>query len=188
MREGAVRLRHPVRVFLLLYRLAFALRRQDQLGGQALGHRLLFARAAVLDDPTHPQRRAPLGAYFDGHLIRRTADATRLHFQRRLHVRQRLLEHVHAGLPRALLDRSEEHTSELQSQSNLVCRLLHEKKKTNNQQCRPYRILTFAHSDYLEQNRYLGAVITPSRLPTARHTQRSPTILLARIISNCTSL
>src|SRR2546427_6968785 len=30
----------------------------------------------------------------------------------------------------ALLDRSEEHTSELQSQSNLVCRLLLEKKKT----------------------------------------------------------
>src|SRR2546430_10389338 len=28
------------------------------------------------------------------------------------------------------LDRSEEHTSELQSQSNLVCRLLLEKKKT----------------------------------------------------------
>src|SRR2546430_12358262 len=30
---------------------------------------------------------------------------------------------------RAALDRSEEHTSELQSQSNLVCRLLLEKKK-----------------------------------------------------------
>src|SRR2546430_10855859 len=30
-----------------------------------------------------------------------------------------------------LLTRSEEHTSELQSQSNLVCRLLLEKKKTN---------------------------------------------------------
>src|SRR2546430_4841716 len=29
-----------------------------------------------------------------------------------------------------LFDRSEEHTSELQSQSNLVCRLLLEKKKT----------------------------------------------------------
>src|SRR2546427_4991744 len=29
-------------------------------------------------------------------------------------------------------DRSEEHTSELQSQSNLVCRLLLEKKKKNN--------------------------------------------------------
>src|SRR2546430_4286221 len=31
-----------------------------------------------------------------------------------------------------LWDRSEEHTSELQSQSNLVCRLLLEKKKPNN--------------------------------------------------------
>src|SRR5688572_32436183 len=30
------------------------------------------------------------------------------------------------------LPRSEEHTSELQSQSNLVCRLLLEKKKKNN--------------------------------------------------------
>src|SRR2546430_11191529 len=30
-------------------------------------------------------------------------------------------------------ERSEEHTSELQSQSNLVCRLLLEKKKTNQQ-------------------------------------------------------
>src|SRR5688572_29345504 len=30
-------------------------------------------------------------------------------------------------------DRSEEHTSELQSQSNLVCRLLLEKKNTSNQ-------------------------------------------------------
>src|SRR2546430_4589214 len=35
--------------------------------------------------------------------------------------------------------RSEEHTSELQSQSNLVCRLLLEKKKKNTTQpCRPY--------------------------------------------------
>src|SRR2546427_6549388 len=32
------------------------------------------------------------------------------------------------------LDRSEEHTSELQSQSNLVCRLLLEKKKKKKQE------------------------------------------------------
>src|SRR5256886_17624199 len=39
---------------------------------------------------------------------------------------ENLGEHLaHAGVPR-----SEEHTSELQSQSNLVCRLLLEKKKT----------------------------------------------------------
>src|SRR2546430_4920857 len=38
-----------------------------------------------------------------------------------------------AGLDRGLrlIERSEEHTSELQSQSNLVCRLLLEKKKKN---------------------------------------------------------
>src|SRR2546430_13524076 len=34
------------------------------------------------------------------------------------------------GSPLPFLTRSEEHTSELQSQSNLVCRLLLEKKKT----------------------------------------------------------
>src|SRR5688572_32090705 len=42
-----------------------------------------------------------------------------------------------AGLapgPAALARRSEEHTSELQSQSNLVCRLLLEKKKKNTSQ------------------------------------------------------
>src|SRR2546430_7382588 len=40
-----------------------------------------------------------------------------------------------ASPPCAVSDRSEEHTSELQSQSNLVCRLLLEKKK--RQQARP---------------------------------------------------
>src|SRR5438270_10098702 len=39
-----------------------------------------------------------------------------------------LFEPVHGSAP-ALEQRSEEHTSELQSQSNLVCRLLLEKKK-----------------------------------------------------------
>src|SRR5688572_31253036 len=38
------------------------------------------------------------------------------------------VHHPALALPLAL-DRSEEHTSELQSQSNLVCRLLLEKKK-----------------------------------------------------------
>src|SRR2546430_9177104 len=37
----------------------------------------------------------------------------------------------------AVVDRSEEHTSELQSQSNLVCRLLLEKKKTIDAISRP---------------------------------------------------
>src|SRR2546430_4669490 len=68
---------------------------------------------------------------------------------------QRLLEQIELGLkqqpsnPRLLaarglaLERSEEHTSELQSQSNLVCRLLLEKKKTSrHHQHRLHRMLT----------------------------------------------
>src|SRR2546427_2743275 len=39
---------------------------------------------------------------------------------------------AHAAPGREKLVRSEEHTSELQSQSNLVCRLLLEKKKTKH--------------------------------------------------------
>src|SRR5438034_2479245 len=38
-------------------------------------------------------------------------------------------------------DRSEEHTSELQSHSDLVCRLLLEKKKQHNTHSRPLRDL-----------------------------------------------
>src|SRR2546427_5777921 len=44
--------------------------------------------------------------------------------------------------------RSEEHTSELQSQSNLVCRLLLEKKKKNQPQKKEY-IQRICHTDLL---------------------------------------
>src|SRR2546430_13062016 len=43
--------------------------------------------------------------------------------------------------------RSEEHTSELQSQSNLVCRLLLEKKNTNRTKARLF--LKTPHQSYL---------------------------------------
>src|SRR2546430_11742385 len=39
------------------------------------------------------------------------------------------LQHARPAPRQAIIERSEEHTSELQSQSNLVCRLLLEKKK-----------------------------------------------------------
>src|SRR2546430_13557595 len=47
--------------------------------------------------------------------------------------------------------RSEEHTSELQSQSNLVCRLLLEKKKKNRIASSTKRFEN-AHSDRLPEN------------------------------------
>src|SRR2546430_12325130 len=57
------------------------------------------------------------------------------------------------GALERLIHRSEEHTSELQSQSNLVCRLLLEKKKKNinlldhvlNTQTSSYTIHTHRH-------------------------------------------
>src|SRR2546430_10095175 len=45
------------------------------------------------------------------------------------HMRERLTEVAAKQFGEFWVDRSEEHTSELQSQSNLVCRLLLEKKK-----------------------------------------------------------
>src|SRR5688572_31851475 len=55
---------------------------------------------------------------------------------RGLDVESRIRPHRLGGrLHRLLVARSEEHTSELQSQSNLVCRLLLEKKKTGREIC-----------------------------------------------------
>src|SRR5260370_12964584 len=49
--------------------------------------------------------------------------------------------HADRGPAHALQDRSEEHTSELQSHLNLVCRLLLEKKKT----CRITCLIAHTH-------------------------------------------
>src|SRR3989449_5793477 len=47
------------------------------------------------------------------------------------------LESLGTAEPDGVLERSEEHTSELQSRLHLVCRLLLEKKKKNNRNRRP---------------------------------------------------
>src|SRR2546427_4375764 len=56
------------------------------------------------------------------------AEPVRGHWSRRKPASHRQSVSVPVGFPQS---RSEEHTSELQSQSNLVCRLLLEKKKQN---------------------------------------------------------
>src|SRR5262245_19808383 len=104
VRERLVRVGHAVRVFLLLHRVAFALGRRDDLGGELLGHRLLVAIARVGDEPAHGERGPALGTHFDRNLVRRSADAAAFHFDDRLEVGERLLEDVDAGLVRAALD------------------------------------------------------------------------------------
>src|SRR2546430_6854506 len=66
---------------------------------------------------------------------RKTAQATsrrRLLEPSRSNCTLRRLHSWQTRTRRSQCTRSEEHTSELQSQSNLVCRLLLEKKKNNN--------------------------------------------------------
>src|SRR2546430_10306737 len=82
-------------------------------------------------------RRPPRSTLFPYTTLFRSPRAlgaeSRAHLGRRIHTRIA----AHAGIERLDVGRdgvrSEEHTSELQSQSNLVCRLLLEKKKRTTQ-------------------------------------------------------
>src|SRR5260221_3736173 len=67
----------------------------------------------------------------------------------------------HLFVDGAGLVRSEEHTSELQSHSDLVCRLLLEKKK-NRLTARPRRVALMTRIQARESVR---AASTPSRIP-----------------------
>src|SRR5690349_22513595 len=74
-------------------------------------------------------RRPPRSTLFPYTTLFRSIDAARVGEEQLLHpeVGDAEDEHVVEALPR----RSEEHTSELQSRRDLVCRLLLEKKKNN---------------------------------------------------------
>src|SRR5215216_3775549 len=102
--ERLVRFGHAVRVFLLLHRIALALRRRDHLGGELFRHRLLVAVTRIADEPTHRERGPALRADFDRNLVRGAADSAALDLDHGLQVGQRLLEHVHARLAGARLD------------------------------------------------------------------------------------
>src|SRR2546430_11753264 len=73
-------------------------------------------------------RRPPRSTLFPYTTLFRSVVARRRVAPAAMQDRERL---VPVATVRAGHDRSEEHTSELQSQSNLVCRLLLEKKKKN---------------------------------------------------------
>src|SRR3982751_700743 len=86
MRERFVRIRHAVRVFFLLHRIAAVVCRVENLCRQTIHHRLLTAAPRVGDDPANCQGTAPLLMHFNRNLISRSANAPRLHFNSRLHV------------------------------------------------------------------------------------------------------
>src|SRR2546430_7621768 len=75
-------------------------------------------------------RRPPRSTLFPYTTLFRSAHAAGAGTPRQRGARHRLAQRRSPQLPAA---RSEEHTSELQSQSKLVCRLLLEKKKKQHQ-------------------------------------------------------
>src|SRR5205085_11186822 len=78
--------------------------------------------------------RSPLvGHGVSHHRFRRGLIERRLEECDQRHARHAAREEANARDVRRIVRRSEEHTSELQSQSNLVCRLLLEKKKNRMQ-------------------------------------------------------
>src|SRR5262245_58418028 len=94
MGVGLVRLRHLLHVVALLHRGAEAVGGVHQLVGEAVGHRLLAAGTAVVDDPADGERRRPPGADLDRNLVGGATDATAAHLERWLDVVDRTLHGV----------------------------------------------------------------------------------------------
>src|SRR5256886_13011058 len=93
----------------------------------------LFPYTTLFRSPAHPMAQQLLTAFGGGIAAPSANRYGRLSPTRAEHVREELGDAVRVildgGECQIGLERSEEHTSELQSQSNLVCRLLLEKKK-----------------------------------------------------------
>src|SRR5512142_2960840 len=83
MREGLVRLRHPVDVVLALERAALLVQRVENLVGELVGHALLPPLAGVGDEPAHRQGAGAPLRHLDRHLVVRTAYAAALDLQHR---------------------------------------------------------------------------------------------------------
>src|SRR5207237_4087054 len=87
----------------------------------------LFPYTTLFRSPSRAHARQPLGGAFRGDALRQLYPLHPPLLPRALRRRLRPLHHLSHRAPR-----SEEHTSELQSHLNLVCRLLLEKKKLSN--------------------------------------------------------
>src|SRR3990170_7075082 len=103
VRERLVRLGHAVRVLALLYGAALSVARVQDLGDELIRHRpLVFALPRVVHQPAQPQRRAPLLAHLNRHLVRCPAHAAGAHLEDRHDVVQGLVEDLDRVLPAAL--------------------------------------------------------------------------------------
>src|SRR5512135_2105388 len=107
VRERLVGFRHAVHFLALLHRAAAAFRGLEQLGCEALTHRLLAALARGFAQPAHRERHPADRTHLDRHLEIGAADATALHLDHRPRVRERLVEDLERILAALLRDRLE---------------------------------------------------------------------------------
>src|SRR4029077_8061550 len=113
MRESLVGFGHAVHIFLLLDGTAARVGRIDQFIGEPVDHRLAGAFPRILQQPANGQRLPTERIHFHRNLIVRAAHAPRLHFQKRLHVLDGLLENfqgIVVGLLGYLIHRAVKHT------------------------------------------------------------------------------
>jgi hypothetical protein len=92
VREGAVGLCHLVEVLATLHGCADAVGGIENLGGKALGHRLLLAGTGEVHEPADSQRRGTTGVDLHRNLIGCATDTTRLDLEGRADVVHGLLE------------------------------------------------------------------------------------------------
>src|SRR6266853_1765544 len=112
MRERLVGFRHAMHVFLLLHRSAARVRRVNQLVRELVHHGLTRALPRILQQPANCERLPAERIHFHRNLVVRAANATRLHFQQRLHVLDGFLENLQrvvVGLLRYLIHRAVKH-------------------------------------------------------------------------------
>src|SRR3989440_995204 len=126
-----------------------------------------------------PISRAPAPWWELASTMGRRTGATTASPSRRARPRCSSLDRATAAWPRTSTTprRSEEHTSELQSRSDLVCRLLLEKKKKNKEQYRMHQTLSNGHlgEDERTKRKDNNRCVQKSTQGTAVQSQRSQT-------------
>src|SRR5688572_28905535 len=94
-----------MRVLALLHGPAAKIGGVEELVGKLLLHRLAIpTRPCVGDQPADAERQAAVRIDLDRYLVVRATDPARLDLETRLHVVERLLEHLERVVARALLD------------------------------------------------------------------------------------
>src|SRR5258705_3669200 len=137
MRKRLVGIRHAMRIFLFLYRVAAVIGRVKNLAGEPVSHRFFAATARVRNNPADRQGAAPFLMHLYRHLIRGTANPSRLNFDGRLHVIDCAFENLQrslAGLLADLLHRAVENDFSdrfLPAPHNAVDKLRYQRARVN---------------------------------------------------------